>query len=98
MNYNFTFNPTHPALLQESPALLSVPGLHDRGYVFADGHLLTVVSRERGDAQQVPLMLQQGQTLQLVVESQGRVGYGADINDFKVRRKLKLRYYLLAFF
>jgi len=65
------------------PAILSVPGIHDRGYVFLDGSPVGVVMRE-DTVTSLPLMaVSAGQTLQILVENQGRICYGSDINDFK---------------
>lgn len=64
------------------PAHLSISDVHDRGYVFVDEQYVGIVSREESlfdlAIQGLP-----GQTLTIVVESQGRICYGSGINDFK---------------
>ncbi|KAG0715975.1 Beta-galactosidase [Chionoecetes opilio] len=64
------------------PARLSLPGVHDRGYVFVSGEEVGVVSREEG-LSDVAVRVAEGDALTVVVESQGRISAGPHINDFK---------------
>lgn len=64
------------------PDLLQFESVHDRGYVYLDGQLLGLLAREQ-QAFEVPLFARKGQLLTVVVESQGRLCYGPNINDFK---------------
>ncbi|XP_045105741.1 beta-galactosidase-like isoform X3 [Portunus trituberculatus] len=64
------------------PARLSLPNVHDRGYVFVGGRDAGMVSREQG-MMDVAVRATQGDTITVVVESQGRISAGSHINDFK---------------
>lgn len=64
------------------PARLTISDIHDRGYVFVDQHYVGVVSRE-ASLFDLPLQSLPNQTLSVLVESQGRVCFGPNINDFK---------------
>ncbi len=70
------------AELYSDPAELDIPGLRDRGYVFVDGELRGILSRI-GGIFKMPLSIRPGQKLQIMVENQGRICFGPDINDFK---------------
>ncbi|XP_068220921.1 beta-galactosidase-like [Palaemon carinicauda] len=66
----------------DDPSPLVIDEIHDRGYVFVDNRYSGVVSRER-EMYMLPLQGLQGETLSIVVESQGRICYGPRTNDFK---------------
>lgn len=62
------------------PALLSIPGLHDRGYVFVEEEFRGILSRQQ-NALSLPLQVLRGQKITIIVESQGRINSGS--LDFK---------------
>lgn len=64
------------------PARLSFPGVHDRGYVFVNERVAGIVSREQ-KLTDVAVRAEEGDTITVVVESQGRISAGPHINDFK---------------
>ncbi|KAF2363364.1 Glycoside hydrolase 35 catalytic domain [Trinorchestia longiramus] len=64
------------------PALLSFESVNDRGYVYLDEELVGLVARQQ-QLFEVPVYARKGQKLSIVVESQGRICYGQDINDSK---------------
>ena len=68
--------------MPQSPEKLDIPGLRDRGYIFVNGVFKAVLSRS-GEIYSMPLMITKGDKLQILVENQGRVCYGADIYDRK---------------
>ncbi|KAF0288395.1 Beta-galactosidase [Amphibalanus amphitrite] len=63
------------------PAVLSVPGVRDRGYVWLDGRPVGVLSRAES-AFSIPLLAAKENTVTIIVESLGRICYG-DIHDRK---------------
>lgn len=65
-----------------SPEMLDISGLRDRGYVFVDGAFRGVLSR-MGRIFVMPLTVRKGEKLQVIVENQGRICYGANIEDRK---------------
>ncbi|XP_032577625.1 beta-galactosidase [Drosophila sechellia] len=67
---------------QRDPSILSVPGLADRGYVYVDGEFVGVLARET-PVFDLPLSASAGRRLQIIVENQGRINYGRQLNDFK---------------
>ncbi|XP_037085621.1 beta-galactosidase-like [Pollicipes pollicipes] len=64
-----------------APAVLDVPGLRDRAYVWVDGRLAGVLTRQ-DSVLQLPVMADRGSRLTLLVESLGRLCYG-DVDDRK---------------
>ena len=64
------------------PALLEVKGIHDRGYVYLNNEFQGILSR-MSEITSMPLSTTSGLILKIIVENQGRVCYGANINDFK---------------
>ncbi|KAK3880575.1 hypothetical protein Pcinc_014933 [Petrolisthes cinctipes] len=64
------------------PARLALNDLHDRAYVLVNGKLAGTLARE-GDMSDLPIYTPRHATLDLVVESQGRVSIGRHLNDFK---------------
>ncbi|MFI5709181.1 beta-galactosidase family protein [Kribbella sp. NPDC051620] len=65
----------------EGPALLEVGEVRDRAQIFLDGHPVGVLERENHDR---AILLPHGRgRLELVVEDQGRVNYGARIGEPK---------------
>ena len=61
-------------------------GVRDRGYVFVDGSGPVGVLDRMSEISEMPLSIEPGQTLQIVVESMGRICFGPGINDFKAHR------------
>ncbi|MES2263006.1 MAG: beta-galactosidase family protein [Pseudomonadota bacterium] len=80
-NYGFVLYRTrirHPA----GPVVLSAERVHDRAQVFIDGRAVGIL--ERNGALSLEIDLPAGaQTLELLVENQGRVNYGPDLQDRK---------------
>lgn len=64
------------------PAKLEIIGLHDRGYVFVNKMPQGILSRAEG-VTSMPLTVDAGDSLQILLENQGRVGYGPNAKDFK---------------
>ena len=64
------------------PALLKIQGLHDRGYIYVNGNFRGILTR-MSEIYSMPLSINRGQKLQIIVENQGRICYGANINDLK---------------
>ena len=69
------------------PAELSIKGLRDRATVFVNEHFSGILSRNNehpAGSTSIPLpFLNEGDTIQLLVENQGRIGYGPSIGEFK---------------
>ena len=61
---------------------MEIKGIHDRGYVFVNGKRQGILSR-MNSITSMPLSISPAETLQIIVENQGRICYGKDINDFK---------------
>lgn len=57
-------------------------GIHDRGYVFVNQQLRGVLSRSE-EITSMPLTVDVGDKLFILVENQGRIGYGPAAKDFK---------------
>ncbi|MEV5338135.1 glycoside hydrolase family 35 protein [Streptomyces sp. NPDC052676] len=71
------------------PYPLSVRGLGDRAHVYVDGRFAGVLERDRAEAVPDVTAPEAGARLELLVESMGRVNYGAGLGDRKgVRRVL----------
>ncbi|XP_045618256.2 beta-galactosidase [Procambarus clarkii] len=64
------------------PSRLSIKEVHDRGYVFVNYRLVGMVSREQ-ELYDLAISALPNQTIIIIVESQGRICYGSEINDFK---------------
>jgi len=67
---------------QRDPSILNVPGVADRGYVYVDGEFVGILARET-PVFELPLSASAGRRLQIIVENQGRINYGRQLNDFK---------------
>lgn len=67
--------------LPADPTDLRVPEIHDRAYVYINSHFMGVLSKE-SQINTISLMSGFGDTLQILVENQGRINYGL-ANDFK---------------
>ncbi|KAG1668979.1 Beta-galactosidase [Nymphon striatum] len=64
---------------QTDPTLLKVSGIRDRGYVFVDDRMVS-----RGEQiLQLPLTIEAGQNLAIIVENQGRICFGSGLQDPK---------------
>lgn len=64
------------------PALLQIPGLRDRGYIYVDDEHRAILSR--GDGSYSTLVaLRTKQRLTILVENQGRISFGDHIFDRK---------------
>jgi len=71
---NITFRPSNPAVL-------NVPGLRDRGYIYVDHEYKGIISRA-DNLYNIALHLNNGSRVDIVVENQGRVCFG-DVYDRK---------------
>lgn len=67
---------------KRDPSILYAPGLADRGYVFVDNEFVGILARET-PVYELPLSPSMGRRLQILVENQGRLNYGRQLNDFK---------------
>lgn len=65
-----------------NPVQLEIQGLHDRGYVYVNEELQGILSRSESIFT-IPITITKGQKLQILVENQGRICFGKDLNDFK---------------
>ncbi|KAI5729804.1 hypothetical protein M8J76_006816 [Diaphorina citri] len=63
------------------PALLTISGLRDRGQVFVDEKLVTILYRNK--MLSTPIMARPGQKLSILVENMGRINYGSYLHDPK---------------
>ena len=57
--------------------------------MFLDDVPVGQVLDRRQESYEVSLLVKKGQKLTLLVESLGRIGYGPDINDFKVSKQFR---------
>jgi len=64
------------------PAVLAVPGLRDRGYVFVDNEFQGLISREV-NLYNLAILASENSTITILVENQGRVCFGDGIHDRK---------------
>lgn len=71
-----------PAHFKRDPSVLYAPGLADRGYVYVDNEFVGILAREI-PVYELPLSASAGRRLQILVENQGRLNYGRQLNDFK---------------
>ncbi len=80
----FVYYETKISSLFSDPAKLQVSkeGIHDRAYVFVNREPRGILSRAEGIFS-MPLSTNVGDTIQILVENQGRIGYGPFAKDFK---------------
>ncbi|XP_017848492.1 beta-galactosidase [Drosophila busckii] len=71
-----------PSHFKRDPSVLHVPGVADRAYVYVDNNLVGILARET-PIFDLPLSASYGKRLQILVENQGRLNYGRQLNDFK---------------
>ncbi|KAH8417408.1 hypothetical protein KR222_010567 [Zaprionus bogoriensis] len=71
-----------PTQFKRDPMVLYAPGVSDRAYVYVDNELVGVLARET-PIFELALSASAGRRLQILVENQGRLNYGRQINDFK---------------
>ena len=64
------------------PASLKIPGLKDRAYVFVNQVFQGIMSREFSSLE-LPILVKQGDEIEILVENQGRIGFGSAINEVK---------------
>ena len=72
--YQHTFKNT-----TSDPALLEVKVIHDRGYVFVDNNFVGIFGRFE-KVSSMPIQIKSNQILQILVESQGRINFGPDMD------------------
>ncbi|WP_033211695.1 glycoside hydrolase family 35 protein [Kitasatospora phosalacinea] len=65
------------------PVLLELEGVHDRAQIFLDGNPVGVVERENHEHALALSVSSPSSVLDVLVENQGRVNYGAGLNDRK---------------
>ncbi|XP_053682883.1 beta-galactosidase-like [Sabethes cyaneus] len=75
------YESTIPSGTNRDPLLLQIKNLRDRAYVHVDNKFVGVLSRENA-IDSLPITLELGKRLQLLVENQGRINYNV-ANDFK---------------
>ncbi|XP_013783507.1 beta-galactosidase-like isoform X1 [Limulus polyphemus] len=73
--YGFMVYSTVVTFITTDPAVLNVPGLHDRGYIFVEKKFMGVLSRSERICS-LPLQVKQDQILTILVENQGRINSG----------------------
>uniref|UniRef100_A0A0P4VXC2 Uncharacterized protein n=1 Tax=Scylla olivacea TaxID=85551 RepID=A0A0P4VXC2_SCYOL len=76
------YSPSIPSEILET-ARLNLPNVHDRGYVFIGGRSAGIVSRDQGLTTDLAVRIAPGDTITVVVESQGRISTGFHMDDFK---------------
>lgn len=81
-NHGFVLYSTTIKVHPSDPAVLQIPALADRAQVFVDKRYQGTLSRTR-DLFQLPINAKLNSQLDILVENQGRVCYGADINELK---------------
>lgn len=94
--YGYVLYSTTVQFHTKSPAILSVPGIKNRGYVFTR-QTRAVLSRHRGYrpyVNNVPVVAQEGENIFILVENTGRENYGRGNHDMKVSafRRVSLSY------
>ncbi|XP_063888781.1 beta-galactosidase-like isoform X2 [Scylla paramamosain] len=62
---------------------LNLPSVRDRGYVFMGGRSAGIVTRDQGLTTDLAVRMAPGDTITVVVESQGRISTGFHMDDFK---------------
>lgn len=73
---NLTFQPT-------DPAIISIPDLHDRAQVFIDREHVATLSQTQ-HMLNATFLARKESKLDILVENQGRLSYGPQINQGKV--------------
>ena len=63
--------------------MLSFEAVNDRGYVYVEDEFVGVLARQQ-NILELGVSIRAGERLTVIVESQGRIAYGENINDFKV--------------
>ncbi|KAH8035296.1 hypothetical protein HPB51_004537 [Rhipicephalus microplus] len=79
--FGYVVYTTRVSFRPSSPAILGVPGIKDRGYVFTS-QTRAVVSADR-DVYNVPVVVQSDQNITILVENMGRINVGAWNHDMK---------------
>ncbi|XP_037526905.1 beta-galactosidase isoform X1 [Rhipicephalus sanguineus] len=79
--YGYVVYTTRVSFRPSSPANLGVPGIKNRGYVFT-AQTRAVVSTDQL-VYSVPVVVQGGQNITILVENTGRINYGAGNRDVK---------------
>jgi beta-galactosidase len=65
-----------------SADILSVPEIHDRAYVFINDSVVGILERMT-QVTDVSITASEGETLRILVENQGRINFGAGIQELK---------------
>ncbi|KAF8777680.1 Beta-galactosidase like protein [Argiope bruennichi] len=79
--YGFVLYRTTVNFQTPDPVILTVKGIADRAHVYVNKVLQGILSREQ-KVESIPVQVLKGQDLEILVENQGRVAYGA-IHDRK---------------
>lgn len=69
--------------LYRDPSVLNIPGLADRAYIYINYQYTGLLSRGEEGATSIPLQTAPGDTISILVENQGRICFGAGLNDRK---------------
>lgn len=81
-DYGFLLYEHQVTFITPDPVLLRAYGVRDRAYVMVNGQTQGILSRgER--IYRIPLQINKGDRLQILVENQGRVCFGNFLNDIK---------------
>lgn len=80
--YGFVLYQTKVTFKTTDPSILKVSSIADRGYVYVNKVLQGILSREQ-KVESIPIKVLKGQTIDILVENQGRVCFGSGINDQK---------------
>ncbi|KAL1438022.1 hypothetical protein MTO96_048477 [Rhipicephalus appendiculatus] len=79
--YGYVVYTTRVSFRPASPAILGVPGIKNRGYVFTS-QTRTVLSTDK-PVYNVPVVVQNGQNITILVENTGRINVGPENRDMK---------------
>ncbi|XP_054717732.1 beta-galactosidase-like [Uloborus diversus] len=80
--YGFVLYSSTVDFIPSDPAVLTVKGIADRAYVYVKKVLQGILSREH-KIETIPIKVLQGETIDILVENEGRVCFGNGINDRK---------------
>lgn len=80
--YGFVLYKTVVNFTTADPSVLTVKDIADRGYVYVNKVLQGVLSREQ-KVYSIPIQATKGDTIDILVENQGRVCFGSGISDRK---------------
>ncbi|CAL8127088.1 unnamed protein product [Orchesella dallaii] len=82
VSYGFVLYQVKVDFIPSDPAVLTATKLKDRAYIYVDNEFQGILSRQESIFS-IPIIARNGQTISLLVENQGRVCYGSEINESK---------------